>query len=200
MLKKLLILLTIIPFVLTGCKSSHKLETASIIENVSVHKQDGQLIYTFFILTDSDTPNAVAINANSFEEAQSLAAEKYIPDMSLSKLELLLIQKDAREDVMQKDIEYISTQASFSPIARVAVCDSSVIEEMRRKSEAQNTIKNLIILCKKNNSNVKTDYLSVFNSFYGGGKTVTVPYISGKGELRVSAMEIRCRNNKKSAN
>ena len=200
MLKKLLIFLTIIPFVLTGCKSSHKLETASIIENVSVHKQDGQLIYTFFILTDSDTPNAVAINANSFEEAQSLAAEKYIPDMSLSKLELLLIQKDAREDVMQKDIEYISTQASFSPIARVAVCDSSVIEEMRRKSEVQNTIKNLIILCKKNNSNVKTDYLSVFNSFYGGGKTVTVPYISGKGELRVSAMEIRCRNNKKSAN
>lgn len=200
MLKKLLIILTIIPFVLTGCKSSHKLETASIIENVSVHKQDGQLIYTFFILTDSDTPNAVAINANSFEEAQSLAAEKYIPDMSLSKLELLLIQKDAREDVMQKDIEYISTQASFSPIARVAVCDSSVIEEMRRKSEVQNTIKNLIILCKKNNSNVKTDYLSVFNSFYGGGKTVTVPYISGKGELRVSAMEIRCRNNKKSAN
>ena len=191
MLKKLLIILTVIPFILTGCKSSHKLETASIIENVSVHKQDGQLVYTFYILTDSDTPNAVAISANSFEEAQSLAAEKYIPDMSLSKLELLLIQKDACDDVMRRDIEYISTQASFSPIARVAVCDFAIIEKMRSKSELQNTIKNQIILCKKNNSDVKTDYLSVFNSFSGGGdKTVTVPYISGKSGTMVSTIEI----------
>ena len=120
---------------MTGCKSSHKIETASIIENVSVHKQDGQLVYTFYILTDSDTPNAVAISANSFEEAQSLAAEKYIPDMSLSKLELLLIEKEACNDVMQSDIEYISTQASFSPIAYVALCDEAtirLIEEMPR--------------------------------------------------------------------
>ena len=191
MLKKIIIILSVFPLVLGGCKSSHKLETASIIENVSVHKQDGQLVYTFYILTDSDTPNAVAINADSFEEAQSLAAEKYIPDMSLSKLELLLIEKEARSEVMPRDIEYISTQASFSPIARVAVCDNAVIEKMRRVSEAQNTIKNQIILCKKNNPDAKTDYLSVFNSFAGGkDKTVTVPYIGGKGDFKVSTIEI----------
>lgn len=191
MLKKLFIIFSVFPLILGGCKSSHKLETASIIENVSVHKQDGQLVYTFYILTDSDTPNAVAINADSFEVAQSLAAEKYIPDMSLSKLELLLIEKEARSDVIPRDIEYISTQASFSPIARVAVCDYAVIKKMRQVSEAQNTIKNQIILCKKNNPDVKTDYLSVFNSFSGGrNKTVTVPYIGGKGDFKVSTIEI----------
>lgn len=191
MLKKLFIIFSVFPLVLGGCKSSHKLETASIIENVSVHKQDGQLVYTFYILTDSDTPNAVAINADSFEEAQLLAAEKFIPDMSLSKLELLLIEKEARSDVIPRDIEYISTQASFSPIARVAVCDYAVIEKMRRVSEAQNTIKNQIILCKKNNPDVNTDYLSVFNSFSGGkDKTVTVPYIGGNGDFKVTTIEI----------
>lgn len=191
MLKKLLLLLCLPLLLLTGCKSSHKLESASIIENVSVHRQNGQLIYTFYILTDSNTPNAVAINADSFRQAQSLAAEKFIPNMSLSKLELLLIEKEAKSDVMPSDIEYISTQASFSPIALVAVCDPSVIEKMSRETSVQSVIKNQIILCKKNNPEVKTDYLSVFNSFSGGeNKSVTLAYICGNGSLNVSTIEI----------
>ena len=194
MLKKIIIILSVFPLVLGGCKSSHKLETASIIENVSVHKQDGQLVYTFYILTDSDTPNAVAINADSFEEAQSLAAEKYIPDMSLSKLELLLIEKEARSDVIPRDIEYISTQASFSPIAYVALCDDATIKQLNKKTSVQESVESLIILCEKNNPEVKTDYLSVFNSYAKNKGGFKVPYISAETELKASAVEIPQEN------
>ena len=194
MLKKIIIILSVFPLVLGGCKSSHKLETASIIENVSVHKQDGQLVYTFYILTDSDTPEAVAIHANSFKEATELAGEKYIPDMSLSKLELLLIEKEACNDIMQSDIEYISTQASFSPIAYVALCDDATIKQLNKKTSVQESVESLIILCKKNNPEVKTDYLSVFNSYAKKKGGFKVPYISAENELKVSAVEIPQEN------
>ena len=104
MIKRLITVIALIALTMTGCKSSHKIETASIIENVSVHRQDGRLTYTFYILTDSDSPEAVAIPADSFEEATKLAQQKYIPDMSLNKLELLLIEKDVCGDIMQSDI------------------------------------------------------------------------------------------------
>lgn len=195
MLKRLITVIALLALMMTGCKSSHKIETASIIENVSVHRQDGKLTYTFYILTDSDSPEAVAIPAESFEEAAQLAEKKFIPDMSLSKLELLLIEKDVCNDIMQSDIEYISTQASFSPIAYVAVCDGAAIKLMNKKSAVQESIENLIILCGKNNPDVKTDYLSVFNSYAGknnGG--FKVPFISAEKELRVSYFEILPKN------
>lgn len=191
MLKKVLVIFILMPLLLTGCKSSHKIETASIIENVSVHRQDGRLTYTFYILTDSDSPNAVAIPADSFEQAAALAERKYIPDMSLSKLELLLIERNVCGDVMRDDIEYISTQASFSPIAYVALCDDSAIKLMREKTSAQESIENLLILCKKNNHDVKTDYLSVFNSYAGKkDEVLRVPFVSAENELKVTAVEI----------
>ena len=191
MIKRLITVIALIALTMTGCKSSHKIETASIIENVSVHRQDGRLTYTFYILTDSDSPEAVAIPADSFEEATKLAQQKYIPDMSLNKLELLLIEKDVCGDIMQSDIEYMSTQASFSPIAYVAVCDGETIKLMNKKTSVQESIESLIILCKKNNSGVKTDYLSVLNSYAGKKDSrFKVPFVSAKNELRVSTFEI----------
>lgn len=191
MLKRLIAVIALLALTLTGCKSSHKIETASIIENVSVHRQDGKLTYTFYILTDNDTPEAVAIHADSFKEATELAEKKYIPDMSLSKLELLLIEKDACDDVMQSDIEYISTQASFSPIAYVALCDEATIEQMNEKTSVQESVESLIILCKKNNPEVKTDYLTVFNCYAGKNKSgFKVPYIIAENGMKASVAEI----------
>ena len=190
MLKRFIVVIALLVLTMTGCKSSHKIETASIIENVSVHRQDGKLTYTFYILTDSDTPEAVAIHANSFKEATELAGEKYIPDMSLSKLELLLIEKEACNDIMQSDIEYISTQASFSPIAYVALCDDATIKQLNKKTSVQESVESLIILCEKNNPEVKTDYLSVFNSYAKNKGGFKVPYISAETELKASAVEI----------
>lgn len=193
MLKKLFIILTLLPGVLCGCAGNHKIETASIIENVSVHRQNNSLCYTFYILTDSDTPNAVAIKADSFENARELALKQYIPNMSLAKLELLLIHTDVGQDAMRRDIEYISTQASFSPVAYVALCDTQTLDKMKQKTSVQTTVKNQLNLCRQQHPNVMLDYLNVFNT-YARNRQLTLPYISGNGELKVSAVQIKQQN------
>ena len=144
MLKKCLPLLCALALTLSGCADSRRIETASVIENVSVHQSQGQLFYTFYLLSDSDRPNAVTVPAASFEEARSLAEEQYIPHLSLAKLELLLLHRDVSPAVMKRDIDYISTQASFSPVAHVALCDQKTLSRLRRDPDAQELIERQI--------------------------------------------------------
>ena len=166
--KKVLLFLSIVPIILSGCGNSRQIENAAVIENVSVNTSDGKLFYTFYPLTDGETPEAVEIPAESFEAARKLAEDEYIPNMTLAKLELLLIHEDVDPEIMRGDIEYISTQASFSPVA-----------------EKQ------IILCKNNNPEVNSDYLSVFNRYAEGDVgDFRVPYITAGEELKVSTVKI----------
>ena len=160
--KKMLVILCLVPMLFAGCKYSHRIESASVIENVSVESKSGQLFYTFYLLTDSDEPEAVEIPADSFKEARSLAGSRYIPNMTLAKLELLLIAENVDREIMRGDIEYISTQASFSPIAKVALCDGGALAKVRKSVSAQTMIEKQIILCKNNHPEVNSDYLSVF--------------------------------------
>ena len=191
MLKKLASMLVCLPLILCGCKNSHRIETAAIIENVSVEADGGQIYYTFYLLSDSETPGCVSVPASSFEEARKLAQKEYIPNMSLAKLELLLIRKDVDTDVLKKDIEYISTQASFSPVAYVALCDGKTLEKMKSSADAKEWIERQIILCKNNNPDVNINYLSVFNSYSRGNKKgFRVPLITAEGELKVSVVTI----------
>ena len=102
---------------LSGCNNSRQIETASIIKNVSVDRRGGQVVYTFYRLSSSEKPWGIDVPADSFEQACALARERYIPNLSLAKLELLMLSEDVYRQVMQDDVDYISTQASFSPIA-----------------------------------------------------------------------------------
>ena len=191
MLKRFAALICCLPLLFCGCKNSHRIETAAIIENVSVEPDESGLNYTFYLLSDSETPGYVSVPASSFEEARILAQKKYIPNMSLAKLELLLIRKDVGKDVLQKDIEYISTQASFSPVAYVALCDGKTLKKMKRSAESQKWIEQQIILCKNNNPEVNINYLSVFNSYARkDSNSFFVPLITAEGELKVSVAEI----------
>ena len=163
--KKILLLLAVLPLLLTGCQSARRIETAAVIENVCVQKSGGQLCYTFYRLTDSEKPDSVAVPASSFEEARRLAESSYIPHMTLAKLELLLIEQSVSREVMENDVAYIATQASFSPTAHVALCDEKTLQRLRRDTGAQKQIEQQIDLLCAENPQVKSDYLSVFNSF-----------------------------------
>ncbi len=185
--KKILLTLFLAAVTLTGCRSSHQIENAAVIENVSVSTRGGQLYYTFYPLTDSEKPEPVDVPAESFEKARELAASRYIPNMTLAKLELLLIGTDVDGGVMRRDIEYISTQASISPVASVALCDGKTLELLGEETSAQQTVHRLTDRLKRDDPEVKTDYLSVFNSYAkGGSKGFKVPMITCDGELRVS--------------
>ena len=65
MLKKLASMLVCLPLIFCGCKNSHRIETAAIIENVSVEADGGQIYYTFYLLSDSETPGCVSVPASS---------------------------------------------------------------------------------------------------------------------------------------
>ena len=193
--KKILVLLCVLPLIFTGCRSSHQIENAAVIEEVSVNYQDGQLYYTFYPLTDSGKPEAVAVPAESFEQARSLAEQRYIPNLTLAKLGLLLIEQNVDSEVMRGDIYYISTQASVSPVALVALCDSRTLERLKSDSSARRTIGRQIARLRRDDPEIKTDYLSVFNCYArrrSGG--FYVPLITCGGELRASRQKISAKN------
>ena len=185
------ILLTVVTAVFSGCSNSRQIETASIIKNVSVDRRGGQVVYTFYRLTSEEKPWGIDVPADSFEQACALAGEKYIPNLSLAKLELLMLSEDVYEQVMQDDVDYISTQASFSPIAYVTICDDGAIDRIKETNRTQTLIEEQLILLKKNNPSVNINYLSIFNNFAREGEeSFTVPYISSEKELKVSEFKI----------
>ena len=190
-MRRLLCIVCSMAFLLTGCSNSRQIESAAIIENVTVDRQDGGLVYTFYRLTSGDTPWGVDVRAESFEQACRLAKEAYIPHLSLAKLELLLIEKEVYEDVMESDVDFISTQPSFSPIAYVTLCDAETMEQIRRTNRVQRVIEEQLILLKKNHPEVSINYLSIFNQFAReDGESFTVPLVSSEKELKVSEFEI----------
>ena len=138
--KRIVAFLCALPLALSGCAETRQIESAAIIENVSVDRRDGRLVYTFYRLTSDDKPWGISVCAQSFEEACRSASAAYIPNLSLAKLELLLISEDASEAVIQTDLPYISTQPFFSPVAYVTLCDDGTMEAFEKTNRAQRLI------------------------------------------------------------
>ena len=111
--KLCVILICLSSVLLSGCQTSRKIETASIIENVSISAEDSRVCYTFYILSSDDKPKGIRIPADSFGEARKLAESEYIPNLSLSKLELLMIEDSVLEYTLKNDIEYKSLSATL---------------------------------------------------------------------------------------
>ena len=102
--------------------------------------------------------------------------------------------------VMESDIDFISTRPSFSPIAYVTLCDDGSIERIKETNRTQSLIEEQLILLKKNNPSVNINYLSIFNNFARRGEdSFTVPFISSEKELKVSEFEIDREKMKKTA-
>lgn len=187
-----IILMSLSLLTLTGCRNSRKIETASIIENVAISQENGKPRYTFYTLTSGDKPWGISIPADSFEEACELAEKEYIPNLTLSKLELLMIEDSVVDNVLKTDIEYISSNSSFSPVAYVTLCDRKTIEKFNETTREQDLIEEQLILLKNNNPNVNINYLSVFNNFESAeNKEFSVGYITCTDELKVSERKLK---------
>lgn len=177
----------VLSLLLTGCNNSRQIESAAIIENVSVDRRDGRLVYTFYRLTSDDKPWGISVCAQSLEEACRSASAAYIPNLSLAKLELLLISEDASEAVIQTDLPYISTQPFFSPVAYVTLCDDGTMEAFEKTNRAQRLIEQQLLLLKHQDPAVNIDYLSVFNHLAAGREEgFLVPFVYSEKELKVT--------------
>ncbi len=188
-MKRTAAILLLLILLLTGCDSARKIETASIIENVSVGRRGGELYYTFYRLSSDEKPPETVIAAESFEEACRLAKEKYIPHLSLAKLRLLLVERELKDSVMPRDIAYISTQTYFSPVAYVALCDAASLEKSGESAKALSEVEQQLLLCQKNNPQVKLSYLSIYNSLQRGGE-VSIAYLNSDKEIKTDVEKI----------
>lgn len=191
MLKKLLcILLGLSMLALSGCSKSRRIDTAALAEDVSVDLADGQIIYTFYLLSSDEEPWPIEISADSFEQACLLAREKYIPNISLPKIKLLMINEKIYKNTLRQDIEYISSQPELSPLIYVALCDFETTENMKKDKRVSEIIENELLLIKDGDKSVSTNCLSVFNSLIQDRNKLCVSYISSEKELKVDIINI----------
>lgn len=188
MYKKLMcVVISALLLMLTGCKGTKQIDKASIAETVTVDENT----YTFYLLSGEDAPQGVSVDAVSFEEACNLAKKKYIPNLSLSKLELLIINEKIYKDVLEKDIEYISEQPEFSPLMYVTLSDKNTIELISKDKKVPTLIEEQIIQLKNNNDDVNTNSLSIFNNFSSSlNDEFSVSYINSNKEIKAEKIEI----------
>ncbi len=193
MSKKLLLSIISAIFLLTSCTNSKPIDKASIAESVTVDKNE----YTFFILSSEETPEKIKVNAKSFREACELAKEKYIPDLSLAKLELFIINEKIYKDVLKEDIEYISSQPFFSPQIYITLSDINTIKGMNEDKKQGEKIEEQIILLKNKSEDLNTNCLSVYNNIVDKKtKEFKIPLITSQDEMRVDTRKIIIKNEK----
>lgn len=192
MRNKLIILTLCFASVLfSGCSESRRIDTAALAENVTVDEIDGRTVYTFFLLSSEDKPWGIDIPADSFEEACNLAKNRYIPNISLARIDMIMINEELYKEVMKSDIEYISTQPVYSPNLNVTLCDSNTIKRMKEEKRVPEIIDNELMLIESSTEKVNTTCLSIFNSFSERNDDFSVAYISAEKELKIETMKIR---------
>lgn len=193
MSKKLILSIILVIFLLTGCTNSKPIDKASIAESVTVDKNE----YTFFLLSSEETPEKIKINAKSFRNACKLAKEKYIPDLSLAKLELFIINEKIYKDVLKEDIEYISSQPFFSPQIYVTLSDINTIKGMSEEKNQSKKIEEQIILLKNKNKDLNTNCLSIYNNIVDKKtKGFKISLITSQSEMRADSRKIIIKNEK----
>ena len=187
----ILIFLCISSIFFTGCSSSKQVDKASIAETVTVGEKDGKICYTFYLLSSSDTPVFTSVFADSFEQACTKAKSEYIPNLSLSKLELFITEERIADKTLKSDIKYISEKPYFSPLMYVTLCDENLAEKFVNDKKLPEKVEEHIILIKNKNNDISLNSLSIFNNFFSDtNKEFSVSYINSKEEIKAETINI----------
>lgn len=192
MIKKTLIsIMCLLMMFLQGCKSSKQIDVASLAETITINQTADGLSYTFYIIDSGNAANSVSITAKSLSDAINQAKISYIPNLSLSKLELLLINENAYSEILKSDIAFVSSRYDISPLSYVSLCDNDTMKIFSKAKDGLNTIEEHIMLLKNKNNEVKINSLSIFNSFAGDNKKeFYVSYINSNNELKAEPYSI----------
>lgn len=189
--KVILILLCILMIMFTGCSSAKQIDKASIAETVTVGEKDGKTCYTFYLLSSSDTPVFTSVFADSFEQACTRAKGEYIPNLSLSKLELFITEEKVMDKTLKSDIKFISEKPYFSPLMYVTLCDENLIEKFVNDKKLPEETEEHIVLLKNKNHHLSVNSLSIFNNFFSGdNKEFSVSYINSEKEIKAETIKI----------
>lgn len=193
-----ILVVIVLAFSMVGCDESKQIDKSAIAETVVLSKNGEETEYTFFLLTNDDKPKGISIEADSFQNACYLAKEKYIPNLSLAKLELFVINENLYKSHLKADIKYISQNSNLSPLINICLCDDKTVDLLGEDKSFFEEIERLNVLQKNKEKELKLNSLAIFNSFYShtdnDNNEFAVSYISFKNELMVSSQQIRIKN------
>lgn len=193
MIKRISAVITVLFVILsmTGCDDGKRIDKAAIAETVIAFEDNGQIFYAFYMLENENPPKGVIIQADSFEKACALAREEYIPNLSLAKLHLFIVQDKLCDLLLYQDINNMSCNYIVSPNTVVAACDENIMEFIAKSDDAFVKIEDYIILNKKNSEGIKVNILSILNNFNSSDiKEFDISYINSKSELKIKKYTI----------
>ena len=146
-------------------------------------------MYNFYLLENSEDVQSVSVEADSLEKAVISAKKAYIPALTLSKLELYLIDSNLGEKTLKTDIDYISKETAISPLTYTALSDTKTLQ-LFQKIKRTEKVKEHIVLLKNNNNNLSVTSLSIFNNFKGKNNGyLSICYISSDKELKADIVK-----------
>lgn len=178
---------------LHGCSQSKQIDTASLAETVTVSLKGGKPLYTFYIIGGGEDVNSVSVTANSLDCAQRLAKSSYIPNLSLSKLELYVASDEVYDKVLRGDVCYISSKYYLSPLILAAVSDNETISLFNNSKDVTNRVEEHILLLKNNNG-VSANVLSIYNNFQAESiNDFYISYFNSKSELKSKPFKIESK-------
>jgi hypothetical protein len=184
-MNKKLFLLSIMAIVLIlgGCSNSNRIDTSSLVQTITAENKSGKTVYNFYLLENSEDVQGVSVEADSLEKAVISAKKAYIPALTLSKLELYLIDSNLGEKTLKTDIDYISKETAISPLTYTALSDTKTLQLFSK-------VKEHIVLLKNNNNNLSVTSLSIFNNFKGKNNGyLSICYISSDKELKADIVK-----------
>lgn len=192
MIKKLcLIPLFAIALILGGCSHSNRIDTSSLVQTITAENKSGKTVYNFYLLENSEDVHSVSVEAESLEKAVISAKKTYIPMLTLSKLELYLIDSNLGEKALKTDINYISKESTISPLTYTTFSDTKTLQLFSKDKEALKKVKEHIVLIKNNNNELSVTSLSIFNNFNGKNNGyLSICCISSEKELKSEIVKI----------
>lgn len=190
--KKLFLLpILAIALILGGCSNSNRIDTSSLVQTITAENKSGKTVYNFYLLENSEDVQSISVEAESLEKAVVSAKENYIPMLTLSKLELFLIDSELGEKTLETDIEYISRESMISPLTYTAFSDSKTLQLFSKDKDALKKVKEHILLLKNNTEGLSVTSLSIFNNFKGKNNGyLSICYISSEKELKADIVKI----------
>ena len=189
--KKLFLLpIMAIVLILGGCLNSSRIDTSSLVQTITAENKSGKVVYNFYLLENSEDVQGVSVEADSLEKAVISAKKAYIPALTLSKLELYLIDSNLGEKTLKTDIDYISKETAISPLTYTALSDTKTLQLFSKDKNALKKVKEHIVLLKNNNNNLSVTSLSIFNNFKGKNNGyLSICYIRSDKELKADIVK-----------
>lgn len=177
LMSKYLILSLIISFTifLTGCSENLRIDKASMVSCITVKNYE----YTFYLLTEEE--NVVSVKANDFENSIKEVKSEGLPNINLSRLEIVIFDENINHKYIVKDIESIKNNYSISPTTIIAISNDKIFRKISDNDKKIDDYIERINIFNKKDYKTSENILEFYNK--KSSKGVNLSYIDEKGEI-----------------